>query len=477
MPHAKRRIWIVDDSPLDADRARRALAPAYELELFEDGSTVLERLASQNDPPDVLVLDWLMPGVTGLEVCRFLRAMGAPLSAVPIVLLTVHQRTQQLVEGLAAGANDFVSKPFAEAELRARVDALVRSQALRERAERAEATVRHLLENSPDPLLAVDAGGVVRFANGEAVRLFDRARRELGGARLTDLLPQADHWRADGPAQAWTDVQLRGRMYAPSMRRAVRDGEEQWVLTLRDVTLQREQELRRLDFYSVVAHELRSPLSAAVMRTEMLLQGVRGPVPPAAHDDLQKLQRNLADLIGMINDFLDLARNESQSTTPCHDRVVLSRLISEILDEYQPIARAQNLSLGTDTLDPGLVVVGDKRRLKQVVSNLVANALKFTPPGGRVRVDLQRSDGSACLSVRDTGRGIAQSALPRLFERYSRAIDDEHEVVGSGLGLMIVKQTVEAHGGRLGVRSREGEGSTFWFTLPLARDVAAHSAA
>lgn len=478
MPQKRRRIWIVDDSPLDVDRARRALAPLYEVEAFEDGSTVLERLASQNDPPDVLVLDWLMPGVTGLEVCRFLRASGPPLCVVPVLLLTVHQRTQQLVEGLAAGANDFVSKPFAEAELRARVDALVRSQVLRERAENAETTVRHLLTHSPDALLAIDAEGVVRFGNVEAERLFGRSAEELIGVRIGELLPVAHRWCADDTPQSWSDVQLRGKLFAPSMRRAAREGEERWILTLRDVTFQRERELRRLDFYSVVAHELRSPLSAAVMRTDLLLQGARGPIPPAARDDLQKLQRNLGDLIGMINDFLDLARSESSDGTSREERVDIASLIHETIDEYQPVAQAQALALRAARVDEGLVVLGDRRRLKQALGNLVANALKFTPTGGRVSVELERrDDGSVCLSVRDTGRGIAASALPTLFDRYARAIDDEHEVVGSGLGLMIVKQTVEAHGGALGVRSREGEGSTFWFTLPLARGIATHTAA
>lgn len=474
MPHERRRVWIVDDSPLDVDRARRALAPAYDVELFEDGSTVLERLTSPDRVPDVLVLDWLMPGVTGLEVCRFIRAAGPPLSLVPVLFITVHQRTQQLVEGLAAGANDYVSKPFDEAELRARVDALVRSQVLRERAELAEATVRHLLANSPDPLLAIDASGVVRFANDESARVFGRSPE---GARIAEVLPLAESWLADEDWQSWSDTPLHGRIYAPSMRRAARDGEDLWVLTLRDVTFEREREMRRLDFYSVVAHDLRSPLSAALMRTELLLEGGYGVLPPTAHEHLQKLQRNLGDLIGMINDFLDLARHESSGGVLRSERVDMAALISEILDEYQPVAHAQMLSLRTGKLEPELVVVGDRRRLKQVLSNLVANALKFTPAGGRVRVELERRDASACVSVSDTGRGIAPSALPRLFDRYSRAIDREHEVVGSGLGLMIVKQTVEAHGGDIGVRSREGEGSTFWFRLPLAAGAASHHAA
>ena len=469
MPRARRRIWIADDSPLDADRARRALGRAYDVELFDDGSGVLERLASGTDIPDLLVIDWMMPGVSGPEVCRFLRASAPPLSTLAVLLVTVHQRTAEVVEGLEAGANDFVSKPFAEAELRARVDALVRVQVLREQLEESEAMVRHLLANSPDALLALDESGTVLFANIEAERLFERSAESLHGEKLSELLPPLSSWRTDESAQVWRDVQLDGRLFAPSLRRARRGREAQWILTLRDVTLEREREARRLDFYSIVAHELRSPLSAALLRTELIL-GAQPSPPPALTDAIRKLQRNLGSLVGTINDFLDLARSESSaSSPPRRERVRISELIEETAEEYMPVAEAHHLELATAAPHTELVVRGDKRRLKQVVSNLVGNALKFTPTGGRVRVVLEQVDGSACVSVHDTGRGIAPDALPKVFDRYSRAIDDEHEVVGSGLGLMIVKQTVEAHGGRLGVRSEEGEGSTFWFSIPLAQ--------
>jgi two-component system phosphate regulon sensor histidine kinase PhoR len=467
MPRAIRRVWIADDSPLDADRARRALGDGYAIEIFDDGSGVLERLASHDDTPDLLVIDWLMPGVSGLEVCRFLRASAPPLSSLPVLLVTVHQRTEQVVEGLEAGANDFVSKPFAEAELRARVDALVRVQVLLEQLEQSEAMVRHLLANSPDALLALDARGAVLFANIEAERLFGRSAEALRGALLRNLLPPLSSWRTEESVQAWNDVQLGGRLFAPSLRRAKRGREEQWILTLRDVTLEREREARRLDFYSIVAHELRSPLSAALLRTELMLGADPAP-PPALSDEIRKLQRNLGSLVGTINDFLDLARSETSASQPRDDRVRIADLIEETTEEYSPVAQAHALELDTTATARDLVVSGDKRRLKQVVSNLVGNALKFTPAGGKVQVVVEQVGGSACVSVHDTGRGIAPDALPKVFDRYSRAIDDEHEVVGSGLGLMIVKQTVEAHGGRLGVRSEEGAGSTFWFTLPLA---------
>lgn len=127
-------IWIVDDSALEAEAVRRALAPEFDLEVFHDGSAVLER-SVQSPLPDVLVLDWLMPGVSGVEVCRFLRAKSDRL---PVLLLTVQADKEHLAEGLAAGANDFVAKPFSTLELTARVRALLATRRLHERAERAE---------------------------------------------------------------------------------------------------------------------------------------------------------------------------------------------------------------------------------------------------------------------------------------------------------------------------------------------------
>jgi len=117
-------VWIVDDSPLDAERARKVLAGHHEVEVFSDGSAMLEHL-SNHRPPDVLVLDWVMPGVSGIEVCRFLRQGNGARPELAILLLTMQTRTDDIVEGLAAGANDYVVKPYADLELRARVDALI----------------------------------------------------------------------------------------------------------------------------------------------------------------------------------------------------------------------------------------------------------------------------------------------------------------------------------------------------------------
>jgi two-component system phosphate regulon sensor histidine kinase PhoR len=138
---AERRVWVVDDSDADAARARDALMQGYAVEVFRDGAAVIEHAAAHT-PPDVIVLDWVMPGVSGLDVCRFLRTSGGERSRVGILLLSAHRESSDVVEGLEAGANDYLVKPYADPELRARVDALVRWNGLVDRARKAEARVR-----------------------------------------------------------------------------------------------------------------------------------------------------------------------------------------------------------------------------------------------------------------------------------------------------------------------------------------------
>ena len=177
-PGPPRSVWVVDDSGLDAERARRVLCTEYTVEVFRDGSAALERL-SGGAVPDVMVLDWVMPGVSGVEVVRFMRAGGGPSQKVGVLLLTVQRDTTQIVEGLSAGANDYLSKPYEDEELRARVAALVRTCELVERLELTQAENRRLLETTPDPLLVVDGSGRLTFVNEQAVSVFGASRDVL----------------------------------------------------------------------------------------------------------------------------------------------------------------------------------------------------------------------------------------------------------------------------------------------------------
>ncbi|GAC1546798.1 MAG: response regulator [Myxococcales bacterium] len=465
----RRLVWIVDDSPLESEMSRRALSGDYEVAVFQDGTTVLEALADRA-PPDVVVLDWLMPGVSGIEVIHFLR-QSPQTAELAILLLTVHRETGQIVEGLQAGANDFLAKPYAAPELVARVAALVRSRVLRERAEKAELTLRKVVAHLPDAVLTVDRNGQVVFANREAENVFARPLAELAGLRLDDLLPGLDLRRAnaEGRYLELPDVSVGEQVFAPRVSIPPADDDGNTTTALRNVTDTRHAATRRLDFYSMAAHDLRSPLSALQMRAHLIKQGLRGPITAQTAAELARMEAGFAELIQMISDFLDIAQMEASAFHLERTSLDLCAVLQESVEAFRPLADAKALSLAAPAaLEPALVI-GDQRRLTQVLANLLSNAIKFTPSGGLVTARVALEPEAVEVTVADTGRGIPEVSVAKLFRRYSRIAEAGGATEGSGLGLMIVREIVEAHGGSVGVRGAIGGGSAFWFRLPRAQ--------
>lgn len=467
-PQKRSVVWVVDDSPLDVERARRVLVNDYAVRTFVDGSAMLEHLAS-NPPPDVLVLDWVMPGVSGIEVCRFLRS-GELGQQLAILLLTTQTQTQQIVEGLAAGANDYLVKPYADPELRARVDALVRWNGLLDRAQKAEAHVLELLEHAPDPLISVDQRSRITYVNVEAQGALGQDSNALCGRPLAEVLPTLPLEQLGLAARhprPLSDIEIGEQIFAPSVRLLPDDRSGGLTIALRNVTERRRRETRRLDFYSIIAHDLRSPLGAMLMRTDMMLRGRRGILSADLISDLRKMETHMRGLVALINDFLDFARMEEAAHTMERARVEMTGLISEIVEDFKPLIDSTNQAVRMECHGQA-VALGDRRRLQQVLTNLVSNAIKFTPANGHITVRARQDEHWCEIAIEDDGPGIPPEIVSTLFQRYTRAPNLRGDAGGTGLGLLIVREIVEGHGGTVGVDSQPGQGSRFWFRVPAA---------
>ncbi|HEX5659912.1 MAG TPA: ATP-binding protein [Polyangiales bacterium] len=463
---APRVVWVVDDSRLDVERARRVLARDYDVQTFDDGSAALEAVAAGANP-DVIVLDWVMPGVSGVDVCRFLRATGPHTQKIGVLLLTVQRDTEQIVEGLSAGANDFLAKPFEDEELRARVASLLRTRDLVDGLERAQHENRKLLESAPDPFLVVDSSGQLTFANELALEIL--GTRSVLGLPIDELLPDLHLGHVElGPRETivpLSDLELGAKRFSPTLRKTV---EGNIVVALRDVTERRMLDERRLDFYSMIAHDLRTPLNAMTLRLYTMREAQRQGVSTNLERDLEKLDSRLHSLVELINDFLDLARLEGAAYRLARDEVDLHELMERVREDFAPLIERGQLDFVITPGEPRVSPPGDANRLLQVLTNLFGNAIKFTPAQGRIEVETSADERYVEVSVRDTGHGIEPAKQGKLFQRYSRA---GHSEGGTGLGLLIVREIVEAHGGTVGVESRPGEGSRFWFRLPRVAGV------
>jgi signal transduction histidine kinase len=243
------------------------------------------------------------------------------------------------------------------------------------------------------------------------------------------------------------------------------------VLTVSDMTEVREAEraLRaavhaREQTMAVVSHDLRNPLGSVSAAAELLLDV---PLPEdRQRQQLQIIQRAAERMNRLIQDLLDVARIEAGGLLVRPRSLDIVPLLREGAELMQPRVRERGLEV--DVLEPGELpaVRADYDRTLQVLTNLLVNAVRHTPRGGRIELGAGLENGQVTVRVSDTGAGIPDEALPHLFDRFWRPEDSDRE--GVGLGLAIVKGIVEAHGGRVWVESEVGKGSTFYFTLPLA---------
>jgi len=225
----------------------------------------------------------------------------------------------------------------------------------------------------------------------------------------------------------------------------------------------REVDNLKEELFSHISHELRTPLTSVKEATHLLLDRVPGPLTPKQGRLVEIIAASSDRLLRLVSQVLELSRLRAR-VLPLERRLVdMEKVVVHALEELRPQIEEKNLALGQTTSGSDFGVQGDEDRLLRVVVNLVGNAVKFTPDGGAVTVGLTDRGGEIELLVRDTGIGIPQRELARIFDPYRQAHRGRE---GSGLGLAIVKGLVEAHGGRVGVESEEGQGSRFLVRLP-----------
>ncbi len=418
-------------------------------------------------------------------------------------------RTMDEVGQLADAFNRMAESLVASGdELRLANSKLELELAVRRRAEqelrRNEERYRSVMESASDAVVSADRHGRILFFNRAAERVFGYRAAEVGGSPLSLLMPERlreahqrgfQHFLATRePRVIGKTVELVGRSkdgreFPIEMSLATWnvDGEQFFTAMMRDITDRKhaEEELKgareaaleasrlKSEFLASMSHEIRTPLNGVIGMTGLLLDT---ELSPQQRDYAHTTRSSAEHLLGIINDVLDFSKIEAGQLTLEPIPFELRSTVEEVVEIVGPRAAEKKLEL-VIRITPEIHrrVIGDPGRIRQILTNLAGNAIKFTPTGHvLIDVDVQRAtDGEIALrfAVEDSGIGIADDKLEHIFDRFAQAdASTTRKYGGSGLGLAISKQLVELMQGEIGVNSRVGRGSTFWFTITLPLD-------
>jgi len=504
------RLVIVDDDPGVLTALCRTLAEqGYETQGCATGAEALAAL--QQTGVDVLLSDLMMPGLDGTTLLR------AALELVPDlvgIIMTGQGTIQTAVEAMRSGAFDYVLKPVTlaallpvlaramevrqlraarrtlEAQVQEHTAALMHTNAAlrheiaeRQRVEaalrREEEYFRALIEHALDIVGILNQDGTVRYFSPALTRVLGYQPVELIGMPLTTLVHPDDlrgiqntlrHFLATPGAV--THLEYRALHKDCSFRTLEVMGNNLLlnpavtgvVFNARDITERQEAARLKDDLISVVSHELRTPLTSLRGFTELLL--TRTLPPDKQQHFLTILHDETVRLSHLINDFLDLQRMQAGRQVYQFAPTDLAMVLREMVGVFTPESGAHAMRVEvSDTLP---VVHADADRLRQVLANLLSNAIKFSPHGGEVVVGACPQGAHVLVWVTDHGLGLPPEALPRLFSKFYRVEHHEtRQIGGTGLGLALVKEIVEAHSGSVWVESVLGQGSSFFFTVPV----------
>ncbi len=372
------RILVIDDEQGLREGCRRVLGRYhFQVDLAATGREGLA-LFRQNHP-DLVLLDVMMPDVSGIELMHTLRGDDPDLMCI---IITGYATVELAVEAMKLGAYDFIAKPFSDDNL----------------------------------LLAVEKGLEKRRLEQEARRMqqAEEESRRLSQEKL--MLEELD------------------RVKTAFMRK--------------------------------VAHELRAPIAAIQSFLVSILAGYGSP--QAQREMQERAVRRADELLDLVNDLLNLSRLKDAKLELKRQEVSLNKVLDEVLSLHAADAQQKRIALDVRCADTP-PILADPVHIKQLWTNLISNAIKYTPQGGKVRVHLSAEDGSVVGDVEDTGIGIAPEDMPRLFEEFFRTEKAKaFAQYGTGLGLSIVRQIVTECGGEIAVESEVGKGTRFTFRLPAA---------
>ncbi|MFZ6647064.1 ATP-binding protein [Undibacterium sp. TJN25] len=494
MPQESAGILVVDDNADMRAYLVRLLQARWRVKAVNNGQQALE--AARREPPALIISDVMMPVLDGFGLLAALRA-DEQTKDVPFVLLSARAGEEARVEGLQAGADEYLVKPFSGKELMVRVESLLMRQRIRSIQNAFADRMRSIFAQAP-AAIAITRGPEHIFEQANSHYLELIGGREVIGLPFHSAIPEL----ADQPVhRLLNEVYASAEPYVGQSVPVLLRGGEQLRLEERFfnfvyqpllneegrsegiaivgfevtelVNAQRAAETANRtkdEFLAMLGHELRNPLAPII--TAIQLMRLRGIT--VAEKERAIIERQAKHLVALVDDLLDVSRVAQGKISLRKTNVEVSDIIARAVETASPLLEEKFHALDINVPATGLCVNGDPERLAQVIANLLTNSAKYTEQRGHIRIDALPSEdgakGQVCISVTDNGIGIAQDMLPNVFDMFVQERQALNRSRGGlGLGLAIAKSMVKLHDGSISAESGGlGQGSSFRVRLPLS---------
>ncbi len=420
------KILVVEDSPTQAE-ALRSLLEVYGADVVVERSGEDALAAISRDKFDLVMTDIIMPGMSGYELCGAIKQNPA-LKNLPVVLLTSLTDPQDNIRGLECGADNYITKPYDENRLIERLHHVFAAKAVRDLEENGSDANREM------SITFLGEPFVIRSDKGQILDFLVSSFEDL--VKTNEDLRKSESERAQ-----LYNREKSARLEAEAANQA------------------------KSEFLAAMSHDLRTPLNAIGGYASLLSDGIQGPVNEAQRSYLERIRRNQAHLLSLVNDVLNFARVERGQVSISMTDIPVSRIVTDVKAMTELQVAAKGLSYEIDGIE-GLMVNADRERSEQILMNLLTNSIKFTPTGGKIRLSGKADGDFIVLSVSDTGIGIPPERIESIFDPFvqvnsSRATEQQ----GVGLGLAISKNLAKLMGGDLTAKSELGKGSTLMLRL------------
>lgn len=459
------------------ERALRAAG--YEVAIVHDRDGLNKSV--QEAIPALVIIGNVFAGLDEVSISRELLDRFPTL---PIILYANQDRPGLAKKVLNEGLSNYIYPPLTMEDIVSYVrQSLLRARhlgdwlrrevkrttsSLAEKAKISESErsrLEGIIGNIQDGIIVLDEKRNILLINRSVREIFNLADKGVVGKRFEDVILNADLKallsQSDEGALKYHEINFDdGRVFNAQFAAIPKIGS---AITMQDITYIKELDRLKSDIVHTVSHDLRSPLTAILGYTELIERS--GPLNEHQQDFLHRLRGSVKHVTTLINDLLDLGRLEAGFDTR-RETVQMEDVLKHALDMVDPQAKKKKITL-TANIASGLKPLrADPIRIRQMLDNLIGNAIKYTPDHGRVSLDVSMHENQIIFKVADSGPGIPQEEQSRIFEKFYRASNAPEGLQGSGLGLAIVKSIVDSHQGRVWVESTAGKGSSFFVLLP-----------